>query len=95
MALRHNITTFSDGWLSQFKARRGMVFIQIYSECNSIHVDAVTEWKTKHVPVLLASYAEKDILVQMQVVCLIRQSQTGHTRFPASNVMAESAIRSI
>ena len=48
--LGHNDFSCSDGWLSRFKARHGIIFKTISGEAKSVDVSVIDPWKTTILP---------------------------------------------
>ncbi|KAH6937103.1 hypothetical protein HPB50_025564 [Hyalomma asiaticum] len=54
VTLGHDDITFSEGWLSHFKARHGVVFSAMCGERDSINESVLSDWQTNRLPALLA-----------------------------------------
>uniref|UniRef100_A0A147BDF0 Putative tick transposon n=1 Tax=Ixodes ricinus TaxID=34613 RepID=A0A147BDF0_IXORI len=59
--LGHGDVTFSEGWLSRFKARHGVVFSEMCGERDSVDQTVVSEWQKNRLPALLAKYEDRNI----------------------------------
>lgn len=59
--LGHGDVTFSEGWLSRFKARHGVVFSAMCGERDSVNESVVSDWQTNRLPALLAKYEDRNI----------------------------------